>query len=619
MVQSVEDKLVVRMEATLRKFERQMERGRQVAENSAKGSERAWRRAGEQITANSNRAATGLQRLTNISGRGRFVIQNTANQIGDMAVQLESGTAKSRILAQQLPQLFGGFGALGGGLGLVAPLLGTVAALAIPMGAALLRSSGDAVSLDDAMKDLNKTLGDMDRVAEIASASLDELQEKYGQNALAVRELFQELVAVNQQQALNAAQTAISAAGDELAGIEEKLRDFAGARRELLQAQDLQADSSFAVLPSEIQALEEEMRLSLQALQEEFNLTSAQAFRIVDALDAIEQANGPEAAAQAVQGLASAIAQAASEGANLSDTLTGVASAAATAFAAVSRTVELGRRVVENTESGVPLFDQLGPGESLLPPRSDKAPARKRRTGGGRSRVDPGLAQAKALIQSTRTEAEKYADELERIEDLHRRFPQLVTSEIRDKAVAALNESMDTVKDAAKSMETSFESAFANFVTGAGSARDVAAQLLNDLARLAAQSAFSSIGFGNLFGGIFGNANGNAFQGGRVTPFATGGIVNSPTLFPMRGGTGLMGEAGPEAILPLTRINGKLGVRAEGTGGGTSHVMVELGPGLEARILQQAANQSVRITQAGMAAVERNTGPVVDNHLARKS
>ena len=62
-----------------------------------------------------------------------------------------------------------------------------------------------------------------------------------------------------------------------------------------------------------------------------------------------------------------------------------------------------------------------------------------------------------------------------------------------------------------------------------------------------------------------GVASGGAFTRGRVMPFATGGIVTQPTTFPMRGGTGLMGEAGPEAIMPLTRTpDGKLGVRAEG-------------------------------------------------------
>ncbi len=59
-------------------------------------------------------------------------------------------------------------------------------------------------------------------------------------------------------------------------------------------------------------------------------------------------------------------------------------------------------------------------------------------------------------------------------------------------------------------------------------------------------------------------ANGGAFRAGNVIPFATGGIVGSPSMFPMAGGrTGLMGEAGPEAIMPLKRgPGGRLGVEA---------------------------------------------------------
>jgi len=58
---------------------------------------------------------------------------------------------------------------------------------------------------------------------------------------------------------------------------------------------------------------------------------------------------------------------------------------------------------------------------------------------------------------------------------------------------------------------------------------------------------------------------GGAFSGGRTTAFAKGGVVDGATTFPMRGGTGLMGEAGPEAIMPLTRgADGSLGVKSQG-------------------------------------------------------
>lgn len=72
-------------------------------------------------------------------------------------------------------------------------------------------------------------------------------------------------------------------------------------------------------------------------------------------------------------------------------------------------------------------------------------------------------------------------------------------------------------------------------------------------------------GIGGFFGGLFGSANGNVFRNGNVVPFARGGVVTKPTVFPMANGAGLMGEAGAEAIMPLTRRNGKLGVEGSAT------------------------------------------------------
>lgn len=68
----------------------------------------------------------------------------------------------------------------------------------------------------------------------------------------------------------------------------------------------------------------------------------------------------------------------------------------------------------------------------------------------------------------------------------------------------------------------------------------------------------------NPFSGFMMAANGAAFRGGNVIPFAKGDIFNSPTFFPMGlGRTGVMGEAGPEAIMPLRRLpGGRLGVEA---------------------------------------------------------
>ena len=67
---------------------------------------------------------------------------------------------------------------------------------------------------------------------------------------------------------------------------------------------------------------------------------------------------------------------------------------------------------------------------------------------------------------------------------------------------------------------------------------------------------------------LFGFARGGVFAGGQeLTAFARGGVVNRPTVFPFSRGIGLMGEAGPEAILPLRRgRDGRLGVEMNGAG-----------------------------------------------------
>ncbi|AHJ10715.1 putative tail length tape measure protein precursor [Rhizobium phage vB_RglS_P106B] len=77
------------------------------------------------------------------------------------------------------------------------------------------------------------------------------------------------------------------------------------------------------------------------------------------------------------------------------------------------------------------------------------------------------------------------------------------------------------------------------------------------------------------FGGLF-SAKGNVFDGGGVKKFAKGGtftnsIVDTPTLFKFAKGTGVMGEAGPEAIVPLKRgRDGSLGVQMHGNAGGNN-------------------------------------------------
>lgn len=111
------------------------------------------------------------------------------------------------------------------------------------------------------------------------------------------------------------------------------------------------------------------------------------------------------------------------------------------------------------------------------------------------------------------------------------------------------------------------------------------------------------------------NATGNAFDGGNILPFAKGGsftnsVVSSPTFFPFANGTGVMGEAGPEAIMPLTRgSDGNLGVRASG-GGSETNVSITIinNSGEDVSTTENQTSEGLEI--------EVMVGKIVDKQLA---
>ena len=138
----------------------------------------------------------------------------------------------------------------------------------------------------------------------------------------------------------------------------------------------------------------------------------------------------------------------------------------------------------------------------------------------------------------------------------------------------------------------SFQSAFEGLITGTMNAKQAfksfALSVMADIAKLIASEvrskligalfnslpsfgAVANIASGNTFSGngpllSYRNANGGVYSGAGISAHS-GTVVSSPTVFPFAKGVGLMGEAGPEAILPLTRgSNGKLGVQTNNTG-----------------------------------------------------
>jgi phage-related minor tail protein len=109
-------------------------------------------------------------------------------------------------------------------------------------------------------------------------------------------------------------------------------------------------------------------------------------------------------------------------------------------------------------------------------------------------------------------------------------------------------------------------------------------------------------GLNGLLSGVLPFEKGGSFSQGRVMPFAKGGVVAQPTNFAMRGGAGLMGEAGPEAIMPLARgPDGRLGVQAAGSARPVTVVMNITTPDVQSfqRSQSQIAAQAQRLLARG--------------------
>jgi phage-related protein len=107
-------------------------------------------------------------------------------------------------------------------------------------------------------------------------------------------------------------------------------------------------------------------------------------------------------------------------------------------------------------------------------------------------------------------------------------------------------------------------------------------------------------------GDALGLAKGGVISNGIVQQYADGGLVNQPTVFPMANGMGLMGEAGPEAIMPLTRTSGgDLGVKMEGSGS-TINAPIEININGDGMDSDQIAEEVDRRLQESMSQIAKD-------------
>lgn len=547
----------------------------------------------------------GTRALSSIESSRRntgFALQNVGFQVQDFAVQVAGGTSASRALAQQLPQLLSGFGLLGVGLG-------TAVAVFAPFITSLFDSGEKAKDTAKAVSEAEAAVKSYVSAIKAANAPMSDLVKQFGSQAAETRKMRQEAISFEAESVSRSIIKARAALNGSFGDLEARLERIKAAQEAAAAVPNVPQEQ---LLPGEIIATQN-LRLEIQRLKAETGLTveqaqalqavlddpsgptsmaeiAAQARAVVSALSAAVDAGAklPDGALEAANNMVALAESAATASAQMEDIaatdIAGPITAGANAAAVLAANLKAAaNQYIEvnkpgGTASLAAQYASYGAGRANMLEAANDAknnatialiPKIKSGVGGG---TDPDLAKVKALFDQTRTSAEKYAAELAEVQRLYQEGD--IDGDLYARAVKRLDEQFGKVSDSARQSAQAIRSAFEGIF-------DDPAQALKNLAKQLAQMALYQ-GLSKAFPSIFGaggyvplvkSANGNVFSGGNVIPFATGGIVSRPTIFPMAKGTGLMGEAGPEAILPLTRIGGKLGVAAAG-GGGTSVTVI---------------------------------------------
>ncbi len=539
--------------------------------------------------------AQGMSRSTVAS------LQNVSYQIQDIFVQIQGGQGIFRAFSQQMPQLLSGFGAGGA----IAGLATAVGASLIP---ALFGAKNEAADFGKEIERLNSLLKVHQEMTDISAQNMGELQKEYGANAILMRQLADAMADLAKLEFLQNFETQKN-------GVTTSLEDI----RLLIKGMD----EAMSVGAGGATYREQ----TLEALRTVYSLTEEQARRVVAAMDEIDAAQGPADAAQAALDLSNALSQARDEGASLpADMLAAAKQAAELAQVAIRAATALGdtasaadalaatnptppittaaneaARLAENFRQALGYAQQMGgfspdlnrfgtpnslqPGYMSSSLRPQPAPsgiggvdwgAAPKSGGGGKRQTDADkeynklLRDREGLLNKLETPAEKYAEQLKLIETLSTTKDKKTGDFlISEEEASAARQRLESLQPAAQAVRSALQSAFDGVF-------DDPKEALKDLAKQLAQMALN-MQLMKYFPSIFGssgiiplsaNAKGGVYSGSGISSYS-GQVVSKPTVFPFAKGAGLMGEAGPEAILPLTRVNGRLGVRASGGGSGS--------------------------------------------------
>lgn len=228
---------------TEQRFMQQLARIEARAIKSARNSQQSFVAANDSIG----------RSFGNMSRQATAQLQNVSFQLQDILVQVAGGQGLGRALGQQLPQLLGGFGALGA-------VLGVVAGAGIGLASMFMSSGKEAETLDDKIKELNASLKSYYDAVQAANVSTTDLVEKYGAAAGSAQRLLEQLAQIAKLDAASKMRESAASIADIFGDLPQLLR--------LIDAEMQAAGEGGTVLATYYEELQRQFGLTIEQARE---------------------------------------------------------------------------------------------------------------------------------------------------------------------------------------------------------------------------------------------------------------------------------------------------------------------------------------------------------------
>jgi len=544
-------------------------------------------RLGARGGASVQRMGGAMSAASGVMGRFGPKMQQIGFQVGDFATQVGAGTSATQALGQQLPQLLGGFGAVGA-------VMGAVAAIAIPLGAAFFNMGSEAQSVSDAVDDLSGSAESYIDAAKAAAVSTDELIAKYGALASEARNALSAMADAEFANVIMRTNSAVSA----VLGSLTEMRTFASS--DMLGASETAralADS-FGMAQQDAAALREALDAlaSAQGLREQAMAADEVNRALIAAYGSAEAMPGP--LQEAYRAMAQVVAEAGLASAAADDMAIGfddVASAArsaalaaesigSAAAGAIGSVQALGKAMWDAAQARIAAQDQLSQmaiefspggqnalkygGRGALTPQQEALSKKYDMTGAikppssGRARGGGGGGGGENEAEKAARAYDSLLGSLDPVIRADQEFAEAqktvnaaldagyISAEQAASTIALARDEMDKAKasaeGAAGAWQDMFEtggSALDKLIAGTGKFSDVLKQALVDMVALLTKRAL----LGSVTGGLATDSVGTL-----ITKSLFGGFFDNGGAMAI-GSIGIVGERGPELVASTSR------------------------------------------------------------------